>query len=241
VSPTYPMPPFAILLGGLATRMGELTRTIPKALLPVADEPFIAHQLRLLQREGVGDVVLCAGHLADQIEAFVGDGSRFGLRVDVSLDGPVLLGTGGALKQALPLLGEEFGVLYGDSYLDTAYGPIVARFRDSGCEGLMTVYRNEGQYDTSNVDFADGMVRRYDKQQTDGMRYIDYGLSLLKSHILRDWPAEGAFDLASVLQALSQRGQLAGFEVAERFYEIGSLSGLQETDTYIRANRARRP
>ena len=207
----------------------------------MADEPFIAHQLRLLRREGVDHVVLCAGHLADQIEAFVGDGPGFGLRVDYSLDGPVLLGTGGALRQALPLLGEAFVILYGHSYLHTAYGPIVARFRDSGCEGLMTVYRNEGLYDVSNVDFADGMVRRYDKQQTGGMRYIDYGLSLLRSRVLRDWPAEGAFDLASVLKALSERGQLAGYEVPERFYEIGSLSGLQETDAYIRTNREGRP
>src|ERR1700693_3124601 len=113
-----PIIPVAILAGGLATRLRPVTEAIPKSLIEVAGEPFIAHQLRLLRREGIRRVVICVGHLGDMIRAFVDDGARFGLDVAYSFDGSMLLGTGGALRQALPLLEEPFYVLYGDSYLD---------------------------------------------------------------------------------------------------------------------------
>jgi len=147
------MPPLALLAGGLATRLRPLTATIPKALVEVAGEPFIAHQLRLLRREGVSRVVMCTGYRGEQIAEYVGDGGRFGLTVEYSQDGDRLLGTGGALKKALPLLGAEFLVMYGDSYLDIPFAPVVAAFRASHAKGLMVVYRNEGRYDKSNVIF----------------------------------------------------------------------------------------
>ena len=113
--------PVAILAGGLATRLRPITEKIPKSLVDVAGEPFIVRQLDYLFRQRVRDVVLCIGYLGEMIEAVVGDGSRFGLRVSYSIDGPILLGTGGALRRAAPLLGEAFFVLYGDSYLPVDY------------------------------------------------------------------------------------------------------------------------
>ena len=221
--------PVAILAGGLATRLRPLTEKFPKVLLPVAGKPFLAHQLDLLRQQGIRRAVLCLGYLGEMVEREFGDGSHFGLQLEYSFDGPVLLGTGGALKRALPRLGEEFFVLYGDSYLPTAFAPIADFFERSGRLGLMTVYRNDGKYDTSNVVFGDGEIKVYDKKQRlPGMQHIDYGLSLFRREVFEEYPADKPFDLADVMRNLVGRKQLAGYEVKERFYEIGSHAGLEE-------------
>jgi MurNAc alpha-1-phosphate uridylyltransferase len=229
--------PVAILAGGLATRMQPLTKRIPKALLEVAGRPFIEHQLALLRREGVDRVVLCVGFLGEMIEARVGDGARFGLSVSYSFDGERLLGTGGALRRALPMLGEHFFVLYGDSYLDIAYALVQAAYRQSGLPALMTVFRNEGRWDTSNVLYDGKRVVRYDKgHPTEDMKFIDYGLGILNGDTLRASKDE-AFDLSDLYAALALEGRLAGFEATQRFYEIGTPSGLAEADSHLRGNR----
>lgn len=229
------MPPLALLAGGLATRLGDLTRQVPKAMLEVAGEPFIAHQLRLLRRERVRRVVICAGYLAEQIQNFVGDGSRFGVPVTYKIDGPRLLGTGGALRAALGELGPEFLVMYGDSWLDTAYAPVVEAFRQSGQPALVTVFRNQGQWDTSNVWFEDGRIRLYDKRERlPQMQHIDWGLGMIRSDALASRPTDQPFDLGDVYSELSRAGHLAGFEVATRFYEIGSVEGLREAGALLR-------
>lgn len=226
--------PVAVLAGGLATRLRPITETIPKSLVGVAGRPFIEHQLEQLAREGIRHVVLCVGHLGEMVRDVVGDGARFGLRVDYSFDGPKLLGTGGALRQALPVLGDLFFVLYGDSYLPIPFAPVADAFLRSGKLGLMTVFRNEGSYDTSNVVFADGEIRVYDKKaKLPGMRHIDYGLELLKPAAFEPFADHEAFDLADLLKDLLVRGQLAGHEVATRFYEIGSHAGLGELDALL--------
>ena len=233
------MPPLALLAGGLATRLGELTKQVPKALLEVAGEPFIVHQLRLLRRERVPRVVICAGHRAEQIQAYVGDGSRFDISVTYKVDGPKLLGTGGALRAALGELGSEFLVMYGDSWLDTDFAPIVEAFRRSGDPALMTVFLNEGRWDTSNVWFEDGRIRLYDKRQQQRlpqMRHIDWGLGVISSDALATRRPGEAFDLADFYSDLSRQGTLAGYEVTTRFYEIGSAAGLKETDALLRAH-----
>ena len=226
--------PLAILAGGLATRLRPITETIPKSLVSVAGRPFIEHQLEQLRREGIRRVVLCVGYLGEMVRDVVGDGSRFGLRVDYSFDGPKLLGTGGALRQALPLLGDAFFVLYGDSYLPIPFAPVAETFLKSGKQGLMTVYRNEGSHDTSNVVFDDGRIRTYDKKaRLPEMRHIDYGLELLKPAAFDPFAGREAFDLAELLQDLLHRDQLAGHEVLTRFYEIGSHAGLTELDALL--------
>lgn len=217
-------------------RLRPLTEKIPKSLLPVAGRPFLAHQLDVLRSGGLTRAVLCVGHLGEMIREQFGDGSAYGVQLDYSFDGPKLLGTGGALKQAAPKLGPEFFVLYGDSYLPTEYRPIAECFHRSGRRGLMTVYRNEGRYDTSNVVFRDGRIMVYDKRaRLPEMHHIDYGLSLFKAEVFEDWPAGESFDLAAVLSRLVQENQLAGYEVAERFYEIGSPQGLAELEALLGA------
>jgi N-acetyl-alpha-D-muramate 1-phosphate uridylyltransferase len=233
-----PLPPIAILAGGMATRMRPLTDEMPKAMIPVAGEPFIAHQLRLLAEKGLSDAVLLLGYRGEQIERFVGDGARFKLRVRYQYDGKILLGTGGAIRQALPLLGPQFFVLYGDSYLDIDYRAVFEAFDKAGTDGLMTVYRNNGRFDRSNVLFADGMVRFYSKTESvPGMDWIDYGLSLLRNSVLADWPADQAFGLDQVFERLAKDWRLAGYEVSKRFFEIGSVEGLREAQEYIVSRR----
>lgn len=223
------MLPVAILAGGLATRLRPITERIPKALIDINGEPFIAHQLRLLRSRGIRQVVLCLGYLGEMVRDFVGDGAAFDLAVEYSFDGPVLLGTAGALRQALPLLGDAFFVVYGDSWLPCDYAEAQRVFLESGKPGLMTVFRNDGQWDSSNVEFAGGRIIAYDKKnRTPAMRYIDYGLGAFQRRAFYDL-ADGTFyDLAALYQDLLARGELAALEIAERFYEIGSTAGIEE-------------
>jgi len=220
----------------MATRLHPISERIAKSMVEVAGEPFIAHQLKLLAGEGVHRVVICCGHFHEQIEQFVGTGRRFGLQVLYSYDGAKPLGTGGALLRALPLLGSEFMVMYGDSYLDVRLAPIVKAFRDSRASGLMTVLRNENLWDSSNILFEDGRISVYDKiHRTSAMRHIDFGLGCLRPEAFDDKRPDEAFDLAEVYRRLIDRSQLAAYEVSTRFYEIGTPAGLAETDSHIRA------
>ena len=232
------MLPLALLAGGLATRLDAIAAGKPKSLVPVAGEPFIAHQLRLLRREGITRVVLCVGHLGAMIEACVGDGSAFGLSVVYQFDGDTLLGTGGALRQALPLLGERFLVLYGDSYLDIPFAPVQQAFERSGAPALMTVLRNEGKWDTSNVVFDGTRIVGHDKRLRDPrMLHIDYGLSVASAEIFAARRAGQPFDLADLYGSLAAEGRLAGYEVSPRFYEIGTPQGLADTDAFLKGAR----
>lgn len=228
------MPSAVIIAGGIATRLRPVTAIIPKAMLPVAGCPFIAHQLTLLRKNGVSKVVVCSGYLSRQIEDFVGDGSKFGLSVGFSVDGEQLLGTGGTVKKALPLLGDIFFVMYGDSYLKVDFAAIYEHFIAQGKSGLMTVFRNRGAWDNSNIVFKDGEIITYDKKSRSAdMEYIDYGLGILRKSAFDDLKDKSIFDLAEVYQKMISKGQMSGYEVSERFYEIGSWAGLAETEKFI--------
>ncbi len=236
--------PVAILAGGLATRMRPHTERIPKALLDLNGEPFIAHQLRLLVGQGVTNVVLCTAHLGEMIADYVGNGHQFGCHVCYSQDGEKLMGTAGALKRALPMLGEAFFVMYGDSYLPCDFSAIQQTFLQSRRQALMTVYKNQGLFDASNVEYADGEIRVYDKKLVSPkLQHIDYGLELFQARAFDAVPSDQPQDLASLLQSLLTQGQLASYEVLERFYEIGSLQGWQETAAYLqtRVTQERKP
>lgn len=229
--------PVLILAGGKATRLGDITKSIPKALVPVAGKPFVDHQLAELHRQGVRKIVMCVGHFAEQIRAHVGDGARFGLSVRYSNDGATPRGTGGAVRRALPLIEDGCWVLYGDSLLDVEYAKVFAAL-PRNANGLMTVFRNENSYDTSNVVFRDGRLLRYSKQlRTPEMTHIDYGLSLLRRAAIERIPAEQPSDLAELYTALVASGEMVGYEITKRFYEIGSPAGLQEAEQFI-LNRA---
>jgi NDP-sugar pyrophosphorylase family protein len=233
--------PVAILAGGLATRLWPLTETIPKSLLEVNGEPFIVHQLRMLKANGVQRVVLCVGYLGELIREVVSDGHAYGLDVDYSFDGTTLLGTAGALKQALPKLGRSFLTLYGDSYLFCDYSSVAREFTASGKQALMTVFRNEGKWDASNVEFENGEILAYDKkEQTPRMKYIDYGLGAFQAKALDLIKTGQVCDLAELYGRMLAMRQLVGMEVRQRFYEIGSREGLEETARFIAAQGVER-
>jgi NDP-sugar pyrophosphorylase family protein len=229
--------PVAILAGGLATRLRPLTEQQPKILVDVAGRPFAERQIELLQQAGISRVVYCLGYRGEQVAEALGNGSRYGMAFEYVFDGPRLLGTGGALKEALPRLGAAFFVLYGDSYLECSFTEVERAFRASGQPGLMTVFRNENRWGRSNVTYRDGRILRYDKVNEDAsMQHIDYGLGVLTAEAFAPWSdSTDPFDLSVVYQTLIARGALAGFEVHERFYEIGSVEGLEETRARIEA------
>lgn len=233
------MLPVIVLAGGLATRLRPRTETMPKALIPVAGEPFIFHQLRLLAENGITQVYLSVGFLGERIADAVGDGRQFELDVHYIFDGPRLLGTGGAVAHALPKLGEEFFILYGDSYLDIDYRSVLDAYRTAGKLALMTIYANHGKWDTSNVEFDGNTIVTYSKaRRNERMQYIDYGLGVAHRAVFEGVSDTEPSDLADVYSRLASRGDLAAFEVTTRFYEIGSEAGILETEAYLRSRRS---
>jgi MurNAc alpha-1-phosphate uridylyltransferase len=224
----------AILVGGLATRLHPITEAIPKSLIEVAGQPFIYHQLEYLRKQGINSVVMCTGFLGDKICKVVGDGSRWDMQIQYSADGKTLLGTGGAIRQALPLLGEYFYILYGDSYLPINFTDVQKTYEFSKKKGLMTIYRNKNQWDKSNVEYDAGCLIEYNKNVTrPQMNYIDYGLGLLKRSVFDSYPTDNPLDLSKVYNDLSLDGELFGYEVFDRFYEIGSFEGIKDAEAFL--------
>jgi MurNAc alpha-1-phosphate uridylyltransferase len=229
-----------ILAGGLGTRMRPLTTRVPKTLIPVADTPFAHYQLSWLARHGVSEVVYSIAVLGELIREYVGDGRRWGLTVTYVEDGRELVGTGGALRRVFDagLLHERFLVLYGDSFLPFDFRQLVRAFDQQARPAMMAVYRNQGRFDDGNVEYADGVVRLYQKggqgpKSTD-MHYIDYGVSTMRRDVVADLIAAGLkTDLADVYHRLSLESRLAGWEVGERFYEIGSPVGLRDFEGWV--------
>lgn len=223
----------------MATRLRPITETIPKAMVEVAGRPFIDHQLDLLHRNGIRRVVMCLGYRGRQLEQYVGDGSARGMDVTYAYDGEKLMGTGGAVRRALHLLGDVFWVMYGDSYMDIDYAAVLDHFAHSDADALMTVLRNGNRWDTSNVVFRNGRLLRYDKKQlTPDMDYIDYGVALLRRPAAERIPTDRPFDLAELYTALVTEGKMVGHEVTDRFYEIGTPAALEEAARYL-ATRGR--
>ena len=229
------MLPIAILAGGFATRLGEFSKNLPKSLIDINGRPFVDWQMELLADAGYTKFIFCLSHKSTLIQGHLGDGSKFGVQIKYSLDGDAQLGTGGAIKKALPLLGSKFAVIYGDSYLPIDFNKVEKNFIQTRAQALMTVYRNEGSFDSSNVEFVKGQLTKYDKKNTNPrMFYIDYGLSYFQNQVFDTYPSDTSFDLSEVSYALSQSKKLSGFEVFRRFYEIGSVSGIRDLSTALR-------
>jgi NDP-sugar pyrophosphorylase family protein len=230
-----------ILAGGMATRMRPLTDNIPKLLIPVHGRPFAYHQLNWLKKKGVTEVLLSIGYLGDQIREYVGEGERFGLKVEYVDEGTELRGTGGALRLAFDedKLQENFMVTYGDSFLTVDYQDVFSKFLFSGKSALMTVFQNNGKWDTSNVWFENHAVTLYDKykkhpEHAGKLQYIDYGLSAMKREVVEERISSNTkSDLADLFYQLSREGELEGCLVKERFYEIGSPEGLSDFTKYV--------
>ena len=229
--------PVVILAGGMATRLRPVTEKIPKALVDVGGQPFIFQQLRLLHFHGVRRVIISAWYRGEMIREAVGDGKQFGLTVEYVFDGETPLGTGGAIRKALALLDEPFFVLYGDSYLPCDYTEIQTHFDRHAHSGLMTVYRNQSQWDISNVEMVDGKILDYDKKKkTPRMLYIDYGLGLFQPKVFLPLAEGQPIDLANIYQRLVSTQELLAYEAKQRFYEIGSFEGLRELGELLTRN-----
>ena len=226
--------PVVILAGGLATRLRPITEKIPKSIVDVAGEPFICRQLKYLQGQGIKNVTLCVGYLGEMIEAIVGSGSQFGIEVTYSYDGPILLGTGGAIKKALPLLGESFFVLYGGSFLPINFLKVGSVFKASGKPALMTILKNADKWDKSNVTYLNNELVEYNKKSPSlDMNYIDYGLGVLSASLFHPYEEGMSFDLSEIYNVLSIKSELKGYPVFQRFYEIGSHTGLKEAEHFF--------
>ena len=226
--------PVIILAGGLATRLRPITETIPKAMIDINGKPFIEYQLNLLKIKGITNVILCVGYLGEMIEEYVRDGSDFNMNVSYSYDGEKLLGTGGAIKKAITDLDERFFILYGDSYLDLNYAKIEESYIISKKSGLMTVYKNNNLFDVSNVVFRNNLLIKYSKKiKSLDMNYIDYGLGILEKQVFIDYNIGDCFDLAEIYENLAVNNQLFGYEVFNKFYEIGSQEGLKDFTHFI--------
>jgi len=231
------LPPVCILAGGLGSRLGDRVSETPKPLLELAGEPFLIHQLRLLASHGAREAVLCVGYRGEQIRTRVGS-EQFGVKLQYSFDAPDLDGTLGAIRRALPLLGERFLILYGDTYLRLDYRSVAGAWQRRGLPALMVVLRNEGRWDASNASFDGDRVVAYDKANpTAAMQWIDYGLGGLTSAALREVPEETR-DLSELYRLLAHRGELFGFEASERFYEIGTPPAFAETEAFLRTLKA---
>jgi N-acetyl-alpha-D-muramate 1-phosphate uridylyltransferase len=221
-----------ILAGGLATRLRPITEKIPKALIEINGKPFIDYQLNYLKKKGMTNIVLCTGFLAEQIVDYVGNGSRYDLKIIYSNDGDKLLGTGGAIKNAITHLDDDFFILYGDSFLPVEYNPVYEKFKQKNLSALMTILENNNLWDKSNVVFDGKQINLYDKKNSlPQMNYIDYGLSICKKDIFTKM-TYNTFDLAEIFTSLSKKNQLDFYEVKQRFYEIGSKQGIEDFSSF---------
>lgn len=233
-----PITSIAILAGGLGTRLYPITKTIPKNLIEFNGIPFVDYQLKLLKHNKISDVVFCIGNLSDQIENHVGNGSKYGLSVKYSYDGDTLVGTGGAIKKALPFLDDIFFVLYGDSYLPIDYQKPSSLMRSKNKLGLMTVFKNNNRWDTSNIIYKNHTVIEYNKHHPDErMEYIDYGLSLIRKSAFDLVPTNKKIDLSSIFETFVKDQQMLGFPVRQRFYEIGSFQGIENARQYFNSKK----
>lgn len=230
-----------ILAGGLGTRLRPITEKIPKAMVEVAGLPFAHYQLSWLRAQGIDRVVYSIGYLGQMLRDYVGDGRRWGIDVRYADEGETLKGTAGAVRVALDqgMLDPAFFVLYGDSFLPIEYAPVWQASHE-GTRVLMTVFHNQGRWDASNVRYRDGMVELYQKGHPNpasaGLTFVDYGLSvMLRSEIEERVPPGMVADLAATYHDLSVAGRLAGYEVSERFYEVGSIQGIQDLEAALAA------
>ena len=228
-----------ILAGGLGTRLRPVTTQIPKPMVPVAGVPYLEHQLRLLAEQEFADVVLLTGYLGEQIEEYLGDGSRLGLQLRYSRE-PAPLGTGGALREARSLLASEFLVIYGDSYLPIEYSPVVDRLRAANASGVLVLYHDpSGDTDVPGnvaIDESNHIVR-YDKSGTKDpeLRYVEAGVLALRKSVLDLMPGTGVVSLEQEIfpQLIAQR-RLVGLPTTQRFYDIGTPDRLRAIEALLR-------
>ncbi len=226
-----------ILCGGLGTRLQPITKKKPKSMVEIEGKPFLEYQLKLLKKNNLFDVILCTGYKSKEIEKYFGNGKKFGIKINYSKDNNELLGTGGALKKVKDLLDKSFLVMYGDSYLPFNFNLAISRFNKLNTLGLMVVYKNKNKYEKSNVLLGKNLIKEYNKEKSSKkMQHIDYGVSIFKKEILKNFPKDKTFDLSKIHKKLIKKAELSYFETKTRFYQIGDFKGLKEFKKYIKNN-----
>lgn len=222
-----------ILCGGLATRMGDPAKTIPKSMMDIDGKPFLQYQIENLKKHQINDIVLCVGHLSEKIKEYFGDGSKFWVNIQYSHDGEKPLGPIGALKKAEPLLNEIFFTMYGDSYVFLDFKKVYLHFLKQKKSALMTAYKNHDKYDKSNIVIKNEKITKYNEKKTKDMIYIDYGVSIFRKQILELIPENTYFTTKDLFAKLIKQNELLAFEVRKRFYHIGNLEGLEDFKSHI--------
>lgn len=226
-----------ILAGGAAMRLRPLTQSIPKIMIPIAGKLFLEYQIELLKNSQITDIVLCTCYLREKIKNYFGNGAGLGMNILYSEE-EYPLGTAGALRNAYPLLDDSFMLLDGDAYLPFKYDEIINEFRTGGKQGLMVVYKNNNRYDISNVAISGGLVTAYERQnKAPRMVYIHTGLSILCKKVLDLIPVNQFYQLDLLFHDLVKNGELLAYETHQRFYGIGSLSGLDEFKALVSAGQ----
>ncbi|MCR5651455.1 MAG: HAD-IIIA family hydrolase [Lachnospiraceae bacterium] len=231
-----------VMMGGVGSRLGSLVKDTPKPLLPVCGRPFFEYELDLLKAAGFRSFLFLTGYLSSEIEECFGDGKSYGVEIRYRKDGtdengePELLGTGGAIRNALDMLEEDFLLVYADSFMDIDYREAVCRYfseKEKGALSLMTLLHNGGRFDKSNVIWRDGKIVLYDKNDpSPDMDYIDYGVNMFSRSVFDSYSEGAVFDLSEVQHSLSENGRLAGLVVDKRFYEIGRPESYKEFEIY---------
>ena len=203
-------------------------------MIPIAGKPFLEHQITVLHQQSIQDIILCVGHLSEQIQNYFGDGEQFNVHLQYSHDGDTLLGPIGALKHAEPLLNDVFFIMYGDSYLSVDFQHVYSTFLQHDKPALMVVYKNKDKYDKSNLVVEENLIVQYgNEQKTQKMMYIDYGTSILRKETLETIPRDTFYSTGMFFSDLIKKRQLLAFEAKKRFYHIGTQEALEELREYL--------
>ncbi len=223
----------AILCGGLATRLAPLSTHTPKSMIKIHGKPFLEYQINTLKKNKITNIVLCVGHLADQIIDYFGNGKKFNVHITYSHDGKTPLGPAGALKKAADKLENIFFTLYGDSYVFLNFQKIYNHFSTTKNLAMMTVFQNHDKYDTSNIVVKNNKVIKYNKNKTPDMTYIDYGVSIFRKQTLHLIPHNTFFTTKDLYTKLVEKNELQAYPVTKRFYHIGTPEALQDFNRFI--------
>lgn len=227
-----------IFCGGLATRLKNLAKNKPKSMMDINGKPFLEYQIDNIKKYDIKDIVLCVGHLSEQIIDYFGNGEKFNVNIKYSHDGEKPLGPIGALKKAEPLLKKDFFIMYGDSYLSVNFKDVYNFYKKYDKAACMVVYKNKDKYDKSNLIIKDNLVLGYgDKQRTKDMVYIDYGASLLSKKTLYNLKDDTFYSTGDFFSKLIKNHELLAYEVKTRFYHIGNPEALEELRKYIKTQR----
>ena len=223
-----------VLCGGAGTRLRPVLADRPKSMAPIGGKPFLQLLIERLRCQGVGDVILGTGYMAEKIESYFGSGNKLAMRIRYSRE-PEPLGTGGALKLAEPLISDPVLVLNGDSYVEWSLVPMLELFRakDADLVVVLQAVADVTRYGSVALDH-DGRVTQFiEKGIGAGPGLINAGVYLLRKQIVRGLPAGTAISLErEVFPCLLDRG-VYGLVCTGLFIDIGIPDDFKRAQTLL--------